>query len=160
MGKGISGAILMAAVRTALRAGSPLPTVAATVQSLAESTARNLEKAGAFVTLFHARLNLETGSLTYVDAGHGLALVLQADSSTKPLKRGGIPLGVLPDQVYRQRAATPGPGDALVVFSDGVLEVHPEMTDPEAANAILEGAMSAKGADGSADCRGDEQPPR
>jgi PAS domain S-box-containing protein len=66
-GKGMSSAILMAMMRSALRASSWMASVAETVQSVADLTISDLERAGAFLTLFHARLDLETGLLSYVD---------------------------------------------------------------------------------------------
>src|SRR5207248_3481693 len=122
MGKGMSAAILMATLRMALRSSDWLPTVNQTVVSVAESTFGDLEKSGSFMTLFHARLDVRTGVLTYVDAGHGLLVVVAGDGRvTRPARGGSPPLGVLPAQGYPEQTVELRPGDALVVFSDGVL---------------------------------------
>ena len=144
MGKGMSGAILMAAVRTGLRAGSSLPSVAATVHSLAGSIAASIEQADAFVTLFHARLGIASGQLHYVDAGHGLAVVLRADGTVLRPETTEMPLGIMPGQLYTESSLQLDPGDTLLVFSDGVLDLYPEMTNPEKAAEVLRDAHTAQ----------------
>ena len=117
------------------------------VRSVADLTTGDLERADAFLTLFHARLDLDTGLLTYVDAGHGLMLVVSRDGVVKLPGTNSLPLGVLPDQRYAESRARLRPGDSLVAFSDGVLDIHPELDarDREmeaAAAALLKGAES------------------
>jgi PAS domain S-box-containing protein len=142
MGKGMPAAILMATMRIALRSSDWLPSVSEVVDSVAESTERDLGKAESFMTLFHARLDLETGLVTYVDAGHGLLMVVGADGAVRPPHSHSPPLGVLAGQRYAQFSLTLRPGEALVVFSDGVLDVHPDVQ--ETAGALLAGATSAQ----------------
>jgi PAS domain S-box-containing protein len=144
MGKGMAAAILMSAVRTALRAAAPLPSAAATVQSVVSLIYADLERAEAFATLFHARLELASGTLRYVDAGHRLAFVRHADGAVTPFGRGGLPLAVLPDQRFAESELALAAGDALVVFSDGVLDLHPEIALVEEAGDLLAGAASAQ----------------
>jgi PAS domain S-box-containing protein len=146
MGKGLSGALLMATMRIALRSSSRLPSVEDAVELAAASTLRDLEKAGAFMTLFHARLDLASGRLTYVGAGHGLGVLLRADGAHRLPRGGALPLGVLGGQRYPQLSETLRPGDALAVFSDGVLDVHPELRRDMARSvaAIVAGAATAR----------------
>jgi PAS domain S-box-containing protein len=128
MGKGMPAAILMATMRIALRSSSWQATAAEAVQSVADSTMHDLEKAETFMTLFHARLDLEDGLLTYVDAGHALAVLLDETGGTW-LRGASPPLGVVPDTTYSEASVTMRPGSTLVVFSDGVLDVHPELEE-------------------------------
>src|SRR5256885_6252178 len=76
MGKDMPAALLRARVCTALRTGAAQRGAGEAVRSVAASTERDLERAGAFVTLFHAWLDLDSGALGYVDAGHGLLAVV------------------------------------------------------------------------------------
>jgi serine phosphatase RsbU (regulator of sigma subunit) len=147
MGKGMPAAILMATMRIALRAASWMPSVAEAVQFVADFTLRDLEKAEAFMTVFHARLDLKTGRLTYVDAGHGLMLVVSEDGTVRQVpSTQSLPLGMLPDQAYRQASVKLRPGDSLVAISDGVLDVHPKLdAELEATTrTLLEGALGAQ----------------
>jgi PAS domain S-box-containing protein len=145
MGKDMPAALLMATVCVALRSSATLPTVGEAVRSVAASAGRDLNHAGAFVTLFHGRLDLRTGLLTYVDAGHGLALVVGKDGA-HPLARGtSLPLGVLEGEVYEESSVRLEPGQALLVFSDGVLDVHRGLEARlETTGDLLVGAGSAR----------------
>jgi serine phosphatase RsbU (regulator of sigma subunit) len=145
MGKGMSAAILMATMRIALRSSSWQATVGEAVQSVADSTIYDLEKAETFKTLFHARLELESGVLTYVDAGHALTVLLD-DTGGTWLRGASPPLGVIPDTSYPEASVTMRPGSSLVIFSDGVLDVHPELEEDivGATVKLLEGAASAQ----------------
>src|SRR5205807_4630120 len=99
------------------------------------------------MTLFHARLDLRTGRLAYVDAGHGLMVVVSEDGTVRQVpSTHSLPLGMLPDQAYRQASVRLRPGDCLVAFSDGVLDVHPKLdAELEATTrTLLAGAVGAQ----------------
>jgi PAS domain S-box-containing protein len=145
MGKDMPAALLMATVRVALRTSAVQPTVGEAVRWAAASIERDLERAGAFVTLFHGRLELGTGRVTYVDAGHGLVLVVGKGGVRRPGGGRWLPLGVEAGEAYGEVEERLEAGEALVVFSDGVLDVHPELGERlEAAGERLEAAGSAE----------------
>jgi serine phosphatase RsbU (regulator of sigma subunit) len=54
--------------------------------------------------------------------GHPLPLVLRVDGSVEPAGVPGTLLGVVPDPDLEDRAVTLEPGDALVFYTDGVIE--------------------------------------
>jgi len=125
MGKGMPAALLMATVRAAIRAVARTQPPANAVELTAGALQSDLERSGSFVTLFHAQLDAATRTLTYVDAGHGHGFIRRVDGTHEALVPGGLPLGILPDQTYQQHAIQMAPGDALVVYSDGLLEADP-----------------------------------
>ena len=127
MGKGMSAALLMATVRAVIRAMVSQHGPADAVQHTATSLDGDLARSGSFVTLFHAQLNTVTSELRYVDAGHGQALLRRADGTLEPLQPFGLPLGVLSTERYSEGVVTLGPGDILVVYSDGLSEARPEL---------------------------------
>lgn len=131
MGKGMSAALLMATVRAALRALAAQNPPAAAMDLLARALQSDLTRSGGYMTLFHARLNLESRRLYYVDGGHGYVLLRRNDGRREALKAGGLPLGLFPDQTYQSGITSLAPGDTLVVFSDGLAEALPEVAaDP------------------------------
>jgi serine phosphatase RsbU (regulator of sigma subunit) len=75
------------------------------------------------VTLFQSRLDVETGVLRYVDAGHGLTLVVHADGETDRLATTSFPLGAGTQETWVEETVTLDPGDTLVALSDGVLDL-------------------------------------
>lgn len=127
MGKGMSAALLMATVRAVIRAMVSQHGPADAVQHTASSLDGDLARSGSFVTLFHAQLTTATGELRYVDAGHGQVLLRRADGKIEPLRPWGLPLGVLSTERYSEGMVVLGPGDVLVIYSDGLSEARPEL---------------------------------
>ncbi|WP_345379477.1 PP2C family protein-serine/threonine phosphatase [Pseudonocardia yuanmonensis] len=127
MGKGIGAALLMATVRSALRtAGRELPPGEA-VREAALALEADLEGTGTLVTLCQARLTPATGRLVWSDAGHGLLLLVRADGTVTRAPAGGLPLGTLPDDRWPEHEVHLAPGDAVVAFSDGLLDLYPTL---------------------------------
>lgn len=126
MGKGVGAAIIGSSVRAACRAASPHVTagreLGLAVDRIERAVQRDLQRTSSFVTYFHAVLDLDTGELSYVDAGAGLSLVVRADGTVQHLAGTGLPLG-LDDQEHVTETTRLDPGDRLVVMSDGVLDV-------------------------------------
>jgi serine phosphatase RsbU (regulator of sigma subunit) len=125
MGKGMPAALLMATVRAAMRSAARLVGAREAVQSVSEALAEDLERAGSYVTLFFAQLQPSTGWVTYVDAGHGHVFVLNPGNKIDLLAGNGLPLGVLPYQVYREGAFELQPGATLIIYTDGLTERDP-----------------------------------
>jgi sigma-B regulation protein RsbU (phosphoserine phosphatase) len=90
--------------------------------------------ASEFVTVFYAVLNPATGTLVYGNAGHHPPFLVRYgdDRRLERLSRTGIPLGLFEDQSWEQGGATLGPGDTLVLYTDGV-------TDAQDARGVLFG---------------------
>jgi phosphoserine phosphatase RsbU/P len=123
-GKGVSAALFMAVTRTLFRAvAQSQATVAAVVGRMNAELARDNERQF-FVTALVARLDLLTGELTYVNAGHLPPLRASASGSITILDRveGGIALGILDDAVYSEGRTTLAKEDVLLLFTDGVTE--------------------------------------
>jgi serine phosphatase RsbU (regulator of sigma subunit) len=114
------------------------------VQHTAMSLDGDLARSGSFVTLFHAQLNTVSAELRYVDAGHGQALLRRADGTLEPLQPFGLPLGVLSTEHYTEGVVTLGPGDVLVIYSDGLSEARPDLfRDQQTLSAQISGRETA-----------------
>lgn len=123
MGKGPAAAILAAAVRAVLRGSAQGQQVDRAMLHAGAVLHADLSGSGLFATAFHARLEPASGRVTYADAGHGLTLVVRADGGWERLDALGLPLGVT-DEAFRDQGETHlAPGDLLVTFSDGVLDL-------------------------------------
>lgn len=137
MGKGMSGAILMATVRAVLRGAAAQPSLAAGVSFASTALADDLESTESFFTLFIGRAQPNSDTLSYVDAGHGLAFVARADGTMERLDNRGLPVGMLPDSEWSEAEVQLNAGDALVVCSDGVLDVDGEAESQEDIERVL-----------------------
>lgn len=133
MGKGTGAALLGAGIRSALRgtlsAVSAGVDLGVTVTQIGLSQLPDLERTGSFVTLFQAAIDTEDGRLRFVDAGSGLALLVGDDGQVEHLHGHDRPLGVLPADYWTEHERTMAPGDRLVVFSDGLLDLLDDETD-------------------------------
>jgi phosphoserine phosphatase RsbU/P len=144
MGKGMPAALLMTTVRATLRALVSQYTPATRIDAAQALLASDLGGSESFVTLFHAQLNCRDRQLSYIDAGHGLVLLRRANGEIKPLLKGGIPMGILPEQIYQSGNIVFEKNDALLVFSDGLPEVFPDAVKrPEVFKSLLQGTTSA-----------------
>ena len=77
-----------------------------------------------FISFFYCVVDWELGLLTFANAGHYAPILVRADGRVERLAAGGPVLGVFPDAVYRQHRIPIGPGDRLVLFTDGISEAQ------------------------------------
>lgn len=126
MGKGMPAAILMATARAALRSATVVASPRDAVESIERALGDDLDRNGAFITLFHAVLNPALRRVSYVDAGHGHGFVRRASGDVETLDARRTPIGLAFGQPTPEAGLDFQPGDALVLFSDGLLEANPD----------------------------------
>jgi serine phosphatase RsbU (regulator of sigma subunit) len=129
-GKGLAAALLMAALRAAVRAlwrePQELPAVVARInRNLCETVPPNR-----YATLLLARLDTARGAIRWVNAGHASPLLVRADGRAEVLEEGGTILGAFDDAAWREGRAVIEPGDVLVLCSDGVFEAARAVSRP------------------------------
>lgn len=133
MGKGLSAALVAAGVRVLARGAAPHHSLTSTLDRVAADLGADLEETGSFVTAFLARLDPADGALEYIDAGHGLAFVLEPSGDVRRLAGDGLPLGALPGERWSSYDERIGPDEVLVVVSDGLLDAHGDVDHVVAA---------------------------
>lgn len=82
-----------------------------------------------YATLFLAHYEVETSLLRYSNGGQLPPLVLRADGSVLRLDRGGTVVGLLDNMQYEEVAIKLLPGDLMIAYSDGVTEPENEFGD-------------------------------
>jgi sigma-B regulation protein RsbU (phosphoserine phosphatase) len=77
-----------------------------------------------FCTVAYAYLEARDGGVRIgvASGGHPLPLLLHPDGRVEDIGRPGTLLGVLPDPNLEDRSLLLSPGDALVFYTDGVIE--------------------------------------
>ena len=88
-----------------------------------------------YLTLGYAQIDLGTGQVQMVQAGHPHPVLQRADGQICRLGDGGLPVGLLEDAGWQQIEAQLHPGDRLLLVSDGVIECP----DPAGAELGQEG---------------------
>lgn len=147
MGKGMGAALIAATVRAIMRSVAAQPGIESAFATAARAVETDLEQTNSFVTLFHGRLDVASGVVQYVDAGHGLALHVAADGSATRLASAGPPVGAWPDQVWAGASMQLEPGDSLAIVSDGLLDIYETVDEFTRAVAdVISGAGTAEAA--------------
>ncbi|MDO9398506.1 MAG: SpoIIE family protein phosphatase [Herbiconiux sp.] len=146
MGKGTAGAILAATVRAAFQSRTGKGVVEA-VEEVNAQLADDLAGTGSFATLFHGVIDTDAGVLRYADAGHGLTLRVRPDGTSERLEATGLPIGIVADGLWTVGASPLEPGDSLITFTDGLLDLYDGSLAclPEIA-ALVAGATGAQDA--------------
>lgn len=94
--------------------------------------------ASRFVTFFCAVLNTEDRTLEYSNAGHYPPLLMRGNGEVLRLEPGGPPLGLSANSSYEQTSAALSDDDALVMYTDGVLDA----TGPDGSDFGEAGLLS------------------
>lgn len=124
MGKGAGAGMIAATTRAVIRSArnSEDPVRALTLTS--DCLATELSQAASFATLFHARLRASDGRVLFSDAGHGLTLLVRSTGTWERLSSHEQPVGLMPDATWTSTEVRLNPGDMIVSFSDGVLDLY------------------------------------
>ncbi len=75
-----------------------------------------------YFTLAYADVDLHSGRVTLVQAGHPHPMILRASGGVEAIGQGGLPIGLIPGAVYDRVEAQLRSGDRLFLVSDGVTE--------------------------------------
>jgi PAS domain S-box-containing protein len=123
-GHGIGAALLIAETRAYLRALALAHTGPGEILGFINGSLSQDINADHFVTLFLARLDPRTRSLTYSNAGHWPGYVFDAQGVLKVVLRStGLPLSLDPAGSYpNSPPLTLEPGDLVFLISDGITE--------------------------------------
>ena len=133
-GKGVSAALLMASIQSALHAqlkftGALHPSLStATLMALISQQLYENTPAEKYATFFCSVYNDDTRVLRYTNAGHLKPIVIR-DGKASALEGDGLVAGLLPKASYEQQEFQTQAGDLIAIFSDGI---------PEAENAAAE----------------------
>lgn len=150
-GHGVASAMLTARLAGLLSAGAPDHDLTMSTRSQAgtdawppEMVAFRLNKmmteriqVDQYFTMVYAEVDLQTGTVKLVQAGHPHPLVLRADGRVDVVGQGGLPIGLIDGAVYDRITLRLAPGDRLFLMSDGITECP----DPTGVELGTEGTV-------------------
>lgn len=126
-GKSVPAALLMATLQASLRtiAGEGVPVAELVTRLNRYASAYSLD-GRRFTTAVLAEYEPASRRLTYVNAGHNAPILRRENGTLEKLESGGLPLGIKVDAAYETASLELRPGDALILFTDGVIEAFNE----------------------------------
>ena len=94
---------------------------------------------GKFITLLYLVVDPATGDVACASAGHPPPRLVDADGKVRSLSAHGLALGIDHGQAYEAVRAKLGPGGAVVLYTDGVIEArcNAELYGLERLDALL-----------------------
>jgi sigma-B regulation protein RsbU (phosphoserine phosphatase) len=124
-GHGTSAAVLMAVTHSIAHTmpGDPEPP-GLLLEFVNAHLCRRYTRKGTFVTAFYGIYDPRKRTLTYSRAGHCPPRVVRPGSLSEVDSVGGIPLGILDDEVYPVHTINLEPGDLVVFYTDGITEAR------------------------------------
>ena len=126
-GKGIPAALFMALTKTQIKASSSRRRTPGDVLYRANNDLCHENESGMFCTLFYGIMNMETGEVTYANAGHNPPYIINKNSEPVQIEStGGIALGVMEEMEFESATFTASKGDSIFLYTDGVNEAMNE----------------------------------
>lgn len=153
-GKGLAAAQQLALIRNSLRTTLYLSRAPAEAASALNTIVTSHDLLVGFVTAWVGVYDAAMGQVRYCSCGHEPGLVRRAGGAVEVTETTGPPLGVAEGAEYGERAVTLSPGDALLLYTDGLSESGPsrrELLGTEGLMWLLAELESGMGAQAEAD---------
>ncbi|HEY2956309.1 MAG TPA: PP2C family protein-serine/threonine phosphatase [Candidatus Eisenbacteria bacterium] len=121
-GKGMPAALLSSMLQASLRTQSSNSLSLCAILKNINSLLYRSTAVHQFATFFLARVEGESLRLTFSNAGHNWPVVMRPSGERTLLERGGTVLGILESLEFEEAQVALGPGDLVVLYTDGVSE--------------------------------------
>ncbi len=125
-GSGIPAALLMTSFRTLLHTLARADKNPLEVMTLLNRQLSGFTRKQDFITAFYGILDLRNHSFLYVNCGHNPPLLFREGGRIEELVRGGPSLNIQKEPKYESSEVSLDPGDRLVLYTDGVVEIFNE----------------------------------
>ncbi|GHD45490.1 hypothetical protein GCM10017083_13500 [Thalassobaculum fulvum] len=150
-GKGVPASLFMMITRTLLKAaglsGDGPGACLERVNDLLEAE----NDQAMFVTVFYGVIDLSKRTLVYANGGHNPPMLLQADGTVRSVEPLGDPiLAVVPGAGFREARLDLQPGDALLLYTDGLTEAFSAAGEEFGEPRLTAALAGAKGGEAAA----------
>jgi len=122
-GYGVPAALTMTAFRALLRTQARSQLGPSQIMQSINGLMRELTSVADFVTSVYGVLEPKSGEFAYTNSGHIPPMLLRIDGSVEKLECGGPLLSVFENTPYDTGKVKLSPGDVLVLYTDGVVEI-------------------------------------
>ncbi len=127
-GKGVPAALFMTMAKTHIKNFATVGLPLAEVAARANNQLCYKNESGMFVTAFICVLDVRSGEVQFVNAGHNCPFVQKQDGAFEMFRaKANLVFGLMEDVPYREQTLTLNPGDSIYLYTDGVTEaLNPE----------------------------------
>lgn len=144
-GKGVPAALFMTLSHSIVRASALWHQHPKNVIDDANAMIAKEASSGMFVTLFFGTYDPARREVTYVNAGHNPPLLVRQGGPVAEIPGGGVALGAVEDSRYDENVLKVGPGDLLLLYTDGVTEAVNATDEQFGVDRLKETIRSAGG---------------
>jgi sigma-B regulation protein RsbU (phosphoserine phosphatase) len=122
VGKGVAASLMMASVRSSLRAYAfQCRDIRELIRQVNQALCRDT-LANEFVTLFYGELDPASLRMRYCNAGHNPPIVLRKNGQFEELSTGGTIVGAFEDAHFIVGDVRLAPGDLVLFYTDGLVD--------------------------------------
>lgn len=147
-GKGVPAAIFMAVSRTLIKATGLQDKPTNECMSTVNDMLCDESVGSMFVTVFYGIYDLQTGHITFTNAGHNPPYILKANGTVEALQAPcNLVLGAVPGVPFTLNTLELEPGDTLFMYTDGVTEAENKNHDQFGESRLEEALAECKGTD-------------
>lgn len=148
-GKGVPAAFFMGISRTVLRSAAREGQSPGTCLAFANDVLCRTNPMELFVTVFYAILDPRDGTFLYANGGHNSPLLVRngAGAATPLEGTGSLVLGALEGIPYPERSVQLEPGDAVLLYTDGVTEAQNTAGEAFAEERLIRTVGETRGLD-------------
>ncbi|HTK69148.1 MAG TPA: GAF domain-containing SpoIIE family protein phosphatase, partial [Candidatus Eisenbacteria bacterium] len=123
-GKGVPAALLASMVQASIRTQAIERQSVGVIMNRLNRLVHDATPEDRFATCFLAEVSGSGLNLSFANAGHNFPILRSAEGHCRLLDQGGIPLGIQPGFLYRHSETSLQPGDALLLYTDGITDAR------------------------------------
>lgn len=147
-GKGVPASIFMAVSRTLIKATGLRDLAPSECMKTVNDMLCGESVDSMFVTVFYGIYDLKTGLVEFTNAGHNPPYILHADGTVEMLNTASnLVLGAVEGIPFTGETLQLNPGDALIMYTDGVTEAENKEHDQFGTTRLEAELAGLKGAD-------------
>lgn len=137
-GKGVPAALLASMVQASIRTQAPDRKPVSTMMGRLNRLVHEATPDDRFATCFLAEVAGHGLTLSFANAGHNYPILRSASGTCRYLTDGSIPLGIEPNVHYPQSETTLRPGDALILYTDGITDARNRLGEDFGETRLME----------------------
>jgi sigma-B regulation protein RsbU (phosphoserine phosphatase) len=100
---------------------------------------------GIFATMFFAILEIDSGSMHYINAGHEPLFLIRSSGDIEMINTTGPAVGIMPESRFRVRKIKFRQGDTLFGYTDGVTDAASQTGERFGRERLLDSVYRSRG---------------